>query len=194
MVTLSTISSTGLIIVFLLVILLLILVVWLVVAYNQLTRARIRIDNSWSQVNVQLKMRADLVPNLVSTVKGYATHEQETLTGVMEARSRFFAAPTQESAMQSSGELAGLMGRLFAVAEQYPDLKADGNFLDLQRQLADIEQKLALTRQFYNDAVMLYNRKVMLFPSSIAAGLFGFQQRPYFEVSDVERQNPQVKF
>lgn len=186
--------STGILLLILLGVLLVIVVIWLISAYNHLTKSKIRIDNSWSQVNVQLKMRADLVPNLVNTVKGYATHEQATLTGVMEARNRFMAAPTQEAAMQSSGELAGLMGRLFAVAEQYPDLKADSSFLSLQNQLSDLEKKIALSRQFYNDAVMLYNRKVMLFPSSIAASLFGFPQRPYFEVSDVERQAPQVKF
>lgn len=186
--------STGILLLILLGVLLVIVVIWLITAYNHLTKSKIRIDNSWSQVNVQLKMRADLVPNLVNTVKGYATHEQATLTGVMEARNRFMAAPTQEAAMQSSGELAGLMGRLFAVAEQYPDLKADSSFLSLQNQLSDLEKKIALSRQFYNDAVMLYNRKVMLFPSSIAASLFGFPQRPYFEVSDVERQAPQVKF
>ncbi len=168
--------------------------IWLAAAYNRLTKARIRIDNSWSQISVQLKMRADLVPNLVNTVKGYATHEQQTLTQVMDARSRFMAAQTPEAAMQSGNEIAGLMGRLFAVAEQYPDLKASSNFLQLQSQLAEIEHKIALSRQFYNDAVMLYNRQVMVFPSNIAAGLFGFKQRPYFEINAVEAQNPTVQF
>ena len=189
-------SATGLvgIILVLLVVLIIVLAIWLGVNYNNLTKAKIRIDNSWSQISVQLKMRADLVPNLVSTVKGYATHEQETFTRVMEARNRFMHAQTPQAAMESGGEIAGLMGRLFAVAENYPQLKADSNFMQLQNQLAQLEQKIALSRQFYNDAVMLYNRRVMVFPSNIAAGLFSFQQRPYFEISQAESQTPNVQF
>lgn len=192
----SLVSFTGLtsLLVIAFAALIIIVLIWLATAYNGLTRAKIRIDNSWSQINVQLKMRSDLVPNLVNTVKGYAAHEQQTLTQVMEARNRYLHAATPEAAMQSGGELGGLVGRLFAVAEQYPALKADGGFIQLQQQLASIEQKIALSRQFYNDAVMLYNRKVMIFPSNIAAGLFGFQQRPYFEISQTESQNPNVTF
>lgn len=191
MLTLSSVLGVGLVLILVLIV---VCAIWLVTAYNKLTRAKIRIDNSWSQVNVQLKMRADLIPNLVSTVKGYATHEQQTLNQVMEARNRYMSAHSPQEAMQSGGELGGLVGRLFAVAEQYPDLKADRNFRQLQDQLSQLEQKIALSRQFYNDAVMLYNRKVMVFPSNIVAGLFGFQQRPYFEISQGDAQTPQVQF
>lgn len=173
---------------------LVLLVIWLALSYNRLTKSRIRIDNSWSQINVQLKMRADLIPNLVNTVKGYATHEQETLTEVIAARSRFMSAETPEATMESGNEIANLMGRLFALAEQYPDLKANSNFLDLQSQLSEIEKKIALSRQFYNDAVMLHNRQVKVFPSNIAAGIFGFRERPYFEIDQVEAQSPVVQF
>ncbi|NLC25123.1 MAG: LemA family protein [Fastidiosipila sp.] len=171
-----------------------ILGIWLAASYNRLTKSRIRLDNSWSQINVQLKMRADLVPNLVNTVKGYATHEQDTLREVVAARSRFMSAETPEATMESGNEIANLMGRLFALAEQYPDLKANSSFLDLQSQLSEIEKKIAMSRQFYNDAVMLYNRQVRVFPGNIAAAIFGFRERPYFEIDQVEAQSPVVEF
>jgi LemA protein len=186
--------SPGSIILMLLAVVIILAGIWLILAYNRLTRARIRIDNSWSQVSVQLKMRADLVPNLVETVRGYARHEQETLNQVMETRSRYLSAQTSEGAIESSSELGSWVHRLLAVAEQYPDLKADANYRQLQTQLGEIEEKIALSRQFYNDAVMLYNRLVEIFPSRIVASLFGFEKKTYFEYEAKETDPPSVRF
>ena len=171
-----------------------IILIFLITAYNRLTRARIKVDNSWSQINVQLKMRADLIPNLVETVQGYTRHEQETLNQIMETRSRYLSAQTTDKAVQSSSEMGGWVNRLFAVAEQYPDLKADGNFQQLQGQLSEIEQKVALSRQFYNDSVMLYNRQVQLFPSNLTAALFGFKSKVFFEAGSEATEQTRVQF
>lgn len=170
------------------------ILIWAISSYNTLVNTRQKVENSWGQINVQLKMRADLVPNLVQTVSGYAKHEKETLTAVMEARNRFMESGTPEKAMSSSSEISSLMGRLFAVAEQYPQLKADQNFLNLQNQLNELEQKISMYRQFYNDTVMMYNRLVITFPKNIFAGIFGFREIPYFQVDQGERKAPQVKF
>lgn len=170
------------------------ILIWAISAYNSLVNTRQKVENSWGQINVQLKMRADLVPNLVQTVSGYAKHEKETFTAVMEARNRFMASATPENVMSSSSEMSSLMGRLFAVAEQYPQLKADQNFLNLQHQLNELEQKISMYRQFYNDTVMMYNRLVITFPKNIFAGIFGFREIPYFQVDQSERKAPQVKF
>lgn len=170
------------------------ILIWVISSYNTLVNTRQKVENSWGQINVQLKMRADLVPNLVQTVSGYAKHEKETLTAVMEARNRFMASSTPENAMSSSSEMSSLMGRLFAVAEQYPQLKADQNFLNLQNQLNELEQKISMYRQFYNDTVMMYNRLVITFPKNIFAGIFGFREIPYFQIDQSERKAPQVKF
>lgn len=186
--------SPGSIILMLLAVVIILAGIWLILAYNRLTRARIRIDNSWSQVSVQLKMRADLVPNLVETVRGYARHEQETLNQVMETRSRYLSAQTSEGAIKSSSELGGWVHRLLAVAEQYPDLKADENYRQLQTQLSEIEGKIALSRQFYNDAVMLYNRLVEVFPSRMVASLFGFEKKTYIEYEPEDMNPPSVQF
>ncbi len=176
------------------ILLIVVLVIWLIISYNALANGRMKVENSWAQINVQLKMRADQIPSLVQVVSGYAKHERETLTGVMEARNRFMSARTPEDAMQSSGEIAGLVGRLFAVAEQYPDLKANQNFLNLQFQLSEIEKKIAMYRQFYNDTVMLFNRLVITFPKNIAAGIFGFKELPFFQVDEVDRSMPKINF
>jgi len=176
------------------ILLILILVIWLITSYNGLVNGKMKIENSWSQIDVQLKMRANQIPSLVQVVSAYAKHERETLSGVMEARYRFMSARTPEDAMQSSGEIAGLMGRLFAVAEQYPDLKANQNFMNLQLQLAEIEKKIAMYRQFYNDTVMLYNRRVITFPQNIAAGIFGFRPYMFFQVDEPDRSMPKMNF
>ncbi|MDD3141157.1 MAG: LemA family protein [Lachnospiraceae bacterium] len=170
------------------------ILIWGISSYNNLVNTREKVENSWGQINVQLKMRADLVPNLVQTVSGYAKHEKETFTAVMEARNKFMESKTPENAMSSSSEMSGLMGRLFAVAEQYPQLKADQNFLNLQNQLNELEQKVSMYRQFYNDTVMMYNRLIITFPKNIFAGIFGFREIPYFQVDQSERKAPQVKF
>ena len=190
--TMSSLFAPGTLVLLLLAIILIVLGVWLILSYNRLTRARIRADNSWSQVSVQLKMRADLLPNLVSTVQGYAVHEQDTLQKVMETRARYLSAQTTAGAIESSGEMGNWLNRLLAVAEQSPDLKADGSFRLLQQQLTEIEQKIALARQFYNDAVMLYNRWVQLFPSNLVASLFGFAARPFFEYVAEEADPPRI--
>lgn len=165
-----------------------------ITTYNTLVNGRQKVENSWGQINVQLKMRADLVPNLVQTVSEYAKHEKDTLTAVMEARNRFMKSGTPEAAMSSSGEISSLMGRLFAVSEQYPELKADQNFLSLQNQLSELEVKITMYRQFYNDTVMMYNRLVITFPKSIFAGIFGFHEIPYFQIDQSERKAPKVEF
>lgn len=165
-----------------------------IASYNSLVNARQKVENSWGQINVQLKMRVDLIPNLVQTVSGYAKHEKETLTAVMEARNKFMSSERPENAISSSSEISSLMGRIFAVAEQYPELKADQNFLNLQNQLSELEQKISMYRQFYNDTVMMYNRLVITFPKNIFAGIFGFREIPYFQVEQSERKAPQVKF
>lgn len=170
------------------------ILIWGISSYNNLVNTREKVENSWGQINVQLKMRADLVPNLVQTVSAYAKHEKETFTAVMEARNKFMESKTPENAMSSSSEMSGLMGRLFAVAEQYPHLKADQNFLSLQNQLNELEQKISMYRQFYNDTVMMYNRLIITFPKNIFAGIFGFREIPYFQVDQSERKAPQVKF
>lgn len=167
--------------------------IWLILTYNRLTRARIRIENSWSQVSVQVKMRADLIPNLVQIVQGYATHEKETLTKVMETRTRYLSAESSASAIERSGEMGNWLHRLMAIAEQYPDLKANASYQLLQQQLTGVEQKIALARQFYNDAVMLYNRLVQLFPGNIVASLFGFEKKPFFEHTAEEADPPGIR-
>jgi LemA protein len=176
------------------IVVLILVIILIVVAYNRLVKGRMKVENSWGQINVQLKMRADLVPNLVNTVSGYAKHEKETLTEVMEARNKYMTATNPQEAMNSSGEISALMGRLIAVGEQYPDLKANQNFLNLQYEMNEIEKKISMYRQFYNDTVMMYNRLVVTFPNSITAGMFGFRELPYFQVDEADRTAPQVRF
>ena len=161
-----------------------ILAVWLVATYNSLVSKRLKVKNQWSQVDVQLKMRADLVPNLVNTVSGYAKHEQKTLDQAISARNRYVAA----------NALSGVLNRLFALAESYPDLKANTNFLNLQEQLGQIENKIANYRQFYNDCVMMYNETIMRVPSNIVASLFHFQPETFFQIEEEDRNVPPVQF
>ena len=167
---------------------------WAVVTYNRLVVLRGRVDNAWAQIDVQLKRRFDLIPNLVNTVKGYAQHEKETLEKVTESRTKYLSANTPDEKLQANSELAGALSRLFAVAESYPDLKASTNFLDLQNQLKDTEDKIGFSRQFYNDTAMKYNVDIVKVPVSIIAGLFGFKSRPYFQAEVESRENVEVKF
>lgn len=162
--------------------------------YNKLIVLRNRVKDQWSQIDVQLKRRIDLIPNLVETVKGYAKHEKETFDSVIKARNSFNSATTPEAEMAASGELTKAMGRLFAVAEAYPDLKANENFLGLQSELSEIEEKIASARQFYNDTVLSLNNKVEMFPSSIIASIFKFNKEKFFEIEDKERTAPKIKF
>ncbi len=172
----------------------LLIAIWLISFYNRMLKTREQIENSWGQINVQLKMRADLIPNLVETVSGYAAHESKTLEQITDARTRYLSAKTPADAMNASGELTRLVSRLFAVAEQYPDLKANQNFLQLQSELTDLEKKIATYRQFYNDVVLRFNRLIITFPNNIAASLFHAQQMPYFEVTEEEKAVPKVSF
>lgn len=172
----------------------LILVLWGVSAYNKLVSFSVRVDNSWAQIDVQLKKRFDLIPNLVETVKGYAAHEKMTLSEVTKWRSAAMNSKTPEEAMENNAKLSRAIVNLFATAEQYPDLKANQNFLDLQRQLQDIESKIAISRQFYNDTAMKFNEYVMRFPSNIIASMFHFSMKKYFEIEETDKAVPQVKF
>jgi len=171
-----------------------IIVVATVVMYNGLVRSRLRVREAWSGIDVQLKRRASLIPNIVETVKGYAAHERETFEAVTEARARLQQAGTPAQAAEANNQLTQTLRSLFAVAEQYPDLKANQNFLDLQRELADTEDKIAYARQFYNTNVLSYNAKIETFPSVILAGMFGFKSSEFFEAEEQAREDVKVSF
>ncbi len=171
-----------------------VLVILAILLYNSLVGKRNRVRNSWSQIDVQLKRRFDLIPNLMETVKGYAAHERSTFDEVTTARTKYLSAKTPGDMMQANGELTQALGRLFAVAEAYPDLKANVNFLEMQAELSKTEDKISFARQFYNDVVMDYNNSVMMFPTNLLASMAGFREEPYFRVDESEQQTPQVKF
>jgi len=163
--------------------------------YNSLITLRNRCDNGWSQIDVQLRRRYDLIPNLVETVKGYAKHEREVFERVTQARASAINAQTVKDQGQAENALSGALKSLFAVAENYPDLKANQNFLMLQEELAGTEGKVAYSRQFYNDTVMKFNMRQQVFPSNIIAGMFGFKPRDYFQIEeDVVRGPVKVSF
>jgi LemA protein len=173
----------------------LLLVFWVVAIYNRLVRSRNRVDNSWAQIEVQLKRRHDLIPNLVETVKGYAAHERGTFEAVTQARTAAQQAQGPAAAAQAEGILSQALGRLFAVAEAYPELKASQNFLDLQGQLRDTEDKIAVSRQVYNDTVLTFNNAIQTFPAVMLANSFGFSKREFFEIEEAgDRDVPQVSF
>jgi LemA protein len=167
----------------------------LVALYNRLVQQRNRVDNAWAQVEVQLKRRWDLIPNLVETVKGYAAHERETFEAVTQARARAQQAGNPAEAAQAEGILGAALGRLLAVAEAYPELQADENFRQLQTELSETENRVAVSRQVYNDTVLTYNNTVQTFPGLVLAGPFGFTIREFFEVEEeAQRQPPVVDF
>lgn len=170
------------------------LVLWFFATYNTLIRLRNRKDDQWAQIDVQLKRRADLIPNLVETVKGYAKHEKGTLEDVIKARNSFVNASTPEEEMSLSGELTKAVGKLFALTESYPELKADKNFLSLQNDLKEAEDKISMMRQFYNDTVLTYNNKVQMIPSNIVAKIGGFKTASFFEIQSSDREVPKVSF
>ncbi len=177
-----------------LIIVLVLLVLWVISTYNKLIALRNRVKDQWAQIDVQLKRRFDLIPNLVETVKGYTKHESETLEAVIKARNTYVTAGTPEAQMKADGELTQAISKLFALTESYPDLKANTNFQHLQEELTQTESKIASARQFYNDTVMLYNNKVSMVPSNIIASLFRFNKEAFFEANETERQNVSVKF
>ena len=173
------------------------LLLFFVVIYNGLVRTRNQVKNAWAQIDVQLKRRHDLIPNLVETVKGYAAHERQTLEAVTNARNMAQKAVGTGVGAQSKaeGELSGALSRLLAVVERYPDLKANQNFLALQEELTSTENKISFSRQYYNDSVLTYNNKIQMFPSNIVANLTEFKAGEFFEVTvAAEREVPKVSF
>ena len=172
----------------------LVLLIWFFGTYNKLVNLRNKKDDQWSQIEVQLKRRADLIPNVVETVKGYAKHEKETFEEVIKARNSYVSAKTPEEEMKASGEVTQALGRLFALSESYPELKANENFLSLQNDLKDTEDKISYARGFYNDTVLTYNNKVQMVPSNIVAGICGFKKAAFFEADEKDKETPKVSF
>jgi LemA protein len=182
------------VIVIVLIVLILIVGVVLMGMYNRLVRLRNRIENAWSQIDVQLQRRHDLIPNLVETVKGYAAHEKGVLEGVTQARANAINAQGPAQKAEAENMLTGALKSLFAVSEAYPDLKANQNFAALQEELTATEDKVAYARQFYNDTVRSYNTSLQSFPTNVMAKQFGFSAREYYEADDASRGPVQVKF
>ena len=173
---------------------LVLLVLYVIVSYNSLVRTRNRTDDSWSQIDVQLRRRYDLIPNLVETVKGYAAHERQTFEAVTQARTLGMNAQGVAEQAQAENMITGALKSLFAVAEAYPELKANQNFLALQEELTATEGRISYARQFYNDTVLKLNTKVQTFPTNVLAGVFGFKTREYFEADDTSRGPVTVQF
>ncbi|MDQ5919283.1 MAG: LemA protein [Patescibacteria group bacterium] len=168
---------------------------WLIVTYNGLITSRNRVDEAWSDIDVQLKRRYDLIPNLVNTVKGYAAHEAGTLEKVITARNAAMSAAGPHDKAEAENMLSGTLKSLFALSENYPDLKANTNFLNLQQELTDTENKVLASRRFYNGNVRDFNTKLQVFPTNLIASALGFTKREFFEVdSPEERKNVQVSF
>lgn len=170
------------------------IILYFVGTYNTLVKLRNRVNDQWGQIEVQLKRRFDLIPNIVETVKGYAKHESESLKGIIEARNKFNVASTRSDEMKASNQLTGAIRGIFALSESYPELKANQNFLDLQETLKDTEDKISSARQFYNDTVVSLNDKVMMFPSNIVAKMFKFEKVAYFEAESEAKEAPKVSF
>jgi len=174
-----------------------VIVLWAISVYNGLVAMRQRTNQAFADIDVQLKQRSDLIPNLVETVKGYAAHERGTLEAVVNARNAALAAPGVEQKVAAENMLSGALRQLFALSESYPDLKANQNFQQLQNEITDIENKLAASRRFFNSAVQEYNTGIQQFPAALFAGIFGFSQRPFFDVGENRaqlEQAPSVKF
>lgn len=174
-----------------------VVVAWLIATYNGLVKMRNRVKEAWSDIDVQLKRRYDLIPNLVNTVKGYAAHEKEVFQKVTEARSKAMQAESKGNAAESAqaeNMLSGALKSLFAVAENYPELKANENFLELQRELSDTENKIQASRRFYNGNVRDFNTKQEQFPTNLIASMFGFKPAEFFEIEEGEKENPKVDF
>lgn len=167
---------------------------YVVSTYNGLVSLKNRVQDQWSQIDVELKRRFDLIPNLVNTVKGYAKHESETLENVIKARNSYLSASTPEGQMEADGELTNAINHLFALSESYPDLKANENFKDLQGQLKDTEDKISYARKFYNDTALQLNNKIEMFPSNIIAKMFNFKKVEFFKANEAEKENVKVEF
>jgi len=168
--------------------------VWTVVVYNKFVQSKLLIENNFSQIKIQCKKRFDLIPNLVETVKGFAEHEKETLENVIQARNIGISADNPEALANANTRLTQTLGKLFALSEAYPDIKANSGFITLHQELVSLEKAIAVSRQLYNDSVMMYNRKIMVFPNSIFAFVFRFYKAAFFDTPDDEMQNVDVKF
>ncbi len=180
---------------FILIIIIALVVIAIIGIYNGLVRARLKVKNAWSQIDVQLQRRFDLIPNFVETVKGYMNHESDTLTKIAELRTSWANANTVEEKANLNDQLSNTLKTIMAVSESYPDLKANQNFMDLQEELRNTENKISFSRQFYNDTVTMYNTKLEVFPSNIFASMFNFTAEPLFTVeSDEARKNVKVDF
>jgi LemA protein len=177
------------------VIVVIVVAAYAVQIYNALVRLRNQVKNAWSQIDVQLKRRHDLIPNLIETVKGYMTHERDTLENITKARSAAVDASSVADKSKAESELSGALQKFNLVVENYPDLKANQNFLSLQEELTSTENKISFARQSYNDQVLFYNNKIEMFPSNILAGMFNFIKEEFFEIEvEAEREVPKVKF
>lgn len=184
-------TATVIIIIFAVIIL---LVFYGIGVYNKLVNSRNKVKDQWAQIDVQLKRRADLIPNLVETVKGYAKHEKNTLTEVIEARNKFVSAGSINEEIEANNQLTDALNKLFALSESYPELKANQNFISLQNDLKDTEDKISYARQFYNDTVLTYNNLVQMFPSNIIANMFKFEVYEFFKIEEKEKEVPKVSF
>ncbi len=174
------------------IVLLLALYVWSL--YNGLVMLKVRIEEAWSQIDVQLKRRADLIPNLVNTVKGYAKHEKTIMDSVTRARASMLAARSLDAKAKASDALSGALGKLLAIAENYPQLKANDSFIQLQKELSDTEDKVAYSRQYYNSSVLEFNTKIQTFPNTLLNEMLGFPAKEFFGASEADRQPTKVKF
>jgi LemA protein len=170
------------------------IILFVIGVYNSLVTLKVKIQEAWSQIDVQIKRRTDLIPNLVETVKGYASHEKEVFEKVTQARAALMSASGPKEAGEADQILGGALKNLFAVAEAYPELKAQESFVELQKELADTEDKVAYSRQFYNSVVRQYNEKIAVFPNSLIADFFKFQPQEFFEIQEAEKENVEVKF
>ena len=186
--------DTSTIVIIIIVGILLVLVFYVIGVYNKLVNSKNKVSNQWSQIDVQLKRRADLIPNLVETVKGYAKHEEGTLTAVVEARNKSVNAGTVNEKIDANNQLTGALNKLFALSEAYPELKANENFKSLQEELSKTEDKITYARQFYNDSAMSFNDLVEMFPSNIVAKMFEFKKYEFFSATEEEKKAPKVKF
>ncbi len=172
-----------------------VVILWVIGIFNALVRLRNQVKNAWSQIDVQLKRRHDLIPNLVETAKGYMKHERETLENITRARSQAMSSESIGDKIKTEGALSDAMGKFFVVVENYPDLKANQNFLALQEELSTTENRIAFSRQGYNDQVLFFNNKIQMFPSSIIANMFNFKAGEFFELEDIkEKEVPKVDF
>ena len=183
--------GTGLIVTLIIVA---VVIIFIVGMYNSLVRLRNRVKNAWSQIDVQLKRRYDLIPNLVETAKGYLKHERETLEKVVQARNMAMGAQGVAEQAKAEGQLTQTLKSLFAVVENYPDLKANQNMMMLQEELTSTENRIAFARQHYNDSTMTYNNSIQVFPKNIIAGMFNFKESEFFEADETERKNVKVQF